>query len=95
MAQHAYDQAPDTSTARELRTGGRILVTTLLCPKQSTKADLKALYRRRWHIELDLRHMKTALGMATLSYMTATMAVEELWPESQNPICAPPSTFRC
>ena len=79
MTQQSYDQAPDTVTVRELRTGGKILVTTLLCPKQISKADLKDLYRSRWHIELDLRNIKTTLGMATLSCQTPAMALKEFW----------------
>ena len=64
---------------RELRTGGKTLVTTLLCPKQTAQSDLKALYRSRWHIELDLRNIKTPLGMQILSCLTSAMAVNELW----------------
>ena len=51
MSQAEYDQAPDTLTARELRTGGKILMTTLLCPKQTSKAALKASrYTKVWLI---------------------------------------------
>jgi hypothetical protein len=31
MTQDEYDHAPDTLKVRELKTGGKILVTTLLC----------------------------------------------------------------
>jgi hypothetical protein len=79
MSQAAYDQAPDTLTARELHTGGKILMTTLLCPKQTNKAALKALYRDRWHVELDLRNIKTTLGMEMLSCRTPAMAEKEIW----------------
>lgn len=74
-----YERAPDTLTVRELATGGKILVTTLLCPKQTPKADLKALYRERWHVELDFRHIKTTLGMERLSCKTPAMAQKEIW----------------
>ena len=74
-----YERAPDTLTVRELSTGGKILVTTLLCPKQTPKADLKALYRERWHVELDFRHIKTTLGMEMLSCKTPSMAQKEIW----------------
>ena len=79
MSQTEYDQAPDTLTARELRTGGKILVTTLHCPQHTSKADLKALYRDRWHVELDLRNIKTTLGMEMLSCRTPAMAEKEIW----------------
>jgi len=79
MTQAHYEQAPDTVTVRELRTGGKTLVTTLLCPKQTRKSDLKSLYRHRWHVELDLRNIKTTLGMERLSCQSPAMAVKEIW----------------
>jgi hypothetical protein len=79
MSQADYDQAPDSLEARELYTGGKILMTTLLCPKRTTKAALKMLYRDRWHVELDLRNIKTTLGMETLSCRTPVMAEKEIW----------------
>jgi Transposase DDE domain len=79
MTDTQYALAPETLTVRELATGGKILVTTLLCPTQTPKTDLKALYRERWHVELDLRHIKTTLGMETLSCKTPSMAQKEIW----------------
>ena len=32
-----------------------------------TKEELAGLYLRRWEVELDFRHIKTTLGMETLS----------------------------
>jgi hypothetical protein len=63
LSQQDYEQAPDHLQVRELCVGGKVIVTTLLCPKQTSKQDLKELYRNRWHIELDLRSIKTTLGM--------------------------------
>jgi IS4 transposase len=40
---------------------------------------LKALYRERWQVELDLRSIKTTLGMETLSCKTPSMAEKEVW----------------
>lgn len=79
MSQTEYEDAPETLTVRELHTGGKILVTTLLCPKQAPKKALKELYQQRWHAELDLRHIKTTLGMEQLSCKTPHMAEKELW----------------
>ena len=70
MSQADYEQAPPSLTVRELRTGGKTLVTTLLCPKHTDKAALRSLYRSRWHVELDLRNIKTTLGMERLSCQT-------------------------
>ena len=79
MSPTQYDRAPDTLKVRELRTGGKILMTTLLCPKHTSKAALKALYRDRWHVELDLRNIKITLGMEMLSCRTPVMAEKEIW----------------
>ena len=79
MTQAAYERAPESITVRELRTAGKTLVTTLLCPKQTDKAALKALYQSRWHVELDLRSIKTTLGMERLSCQTPAMAIKEIW----------------
>ncbi len=79
MSKLQYHQAPDTLTVRELYTGGKILMTTLLCPKKTPKGALKALYQDRWHVELDLRTIKTTLGMEMLSCRTPHMAIKEIW----------------
>jgi hypothetical protein len=74
-----YEQAPQSVTVRELRAGGKTLVTTFLCPKQTDKAAVKSLYQSRWHVELDLRNIKTTLGMERLSCQTPAMAIKEIW----------------
>ena len=79
MSQHEYDQAPATLKIRECEAGGKILVTTFLDPKQTPKGALKALFRQRWHVELDLRNIKTTLGMEHLRCRTPEMAFKELW----------------
>ena len=79
MSQPDYNGAPDTLTVRELRVRGKTLVTTLLCPKQTPKASLGALYQSRWQVELDLRAIKITLGMETLSCKTPAMAQKEIW----------------
>ena len=79
MSEADYAQAPASVTVRELRAGGKTLVTTFLCPKQTAKEAIKCLYRDRWHVELDLRNIKTTLGMEKLSCQTPDMAVKEVW----------------
>jgi hypothetical protein len=53
MAQADYDQVPQTLTVREFRAANKIMVTTFLCPKQTPKRVLKALYKQRWNVEID------------------------------------------
>lgn len=79
MTQDTYDQVPATITMRELATGGKILVTTLLDAKRVPKDELKQLYRRRWQVELGLRHLKTTLGMNQLSCKSPGMVEKEIW----------------
>ncbi len=79
MTQQEYDLAPDMLTVRELAVGGKILVTTLLSAQETSKDALKALYKSRWQVELDLRNIKTTLGMETLSCKTPEMNEKEMW----------------
>lgn len=79
MSKEAYQQAPNSLTLRELKTGGKIIVTSLLCPKDTRKSDIKALYRQRWNIEVDLRNIKTTMGMDILSCRTPEMVEKEVW----------------
>jgi hypothetical protein len=74
-----YNSMPDTLTVRELEAGGKILVTTLLCAKTTPKIALKNLYKCRWQVELDIRNIKTTLGMETLSCKTPQMGEKEMW----------------
>jgi hypothetical protein len=79
MTWEAYDQAPATLKVREFKASGKIIVTTFLDPQRAPKNQLKVLYRRRWHVELDLRNIKTTLGMEHLRCKTPEMASKELW----------------
>ena len=46
------------------------LVTTLLDPSTYPKSELALLYRKRWRIELDLRHVKITMEMDSLHCKT-------------------------
>lgn len=79
MTEETYDMAPETLTVRELKVDRKILVTTLLSPKDAPKSSLKELYKDRWHIELDFRNIKTTMGMETLSCKSPEMVEKEMW----------------
>ena len=79
MCQEAFDQVPATLKVREFQAGGKIMVTTFLNPNEAPKNALKTLYRGRWNVELDLRNIKTTLGMEQLRCKTPEMAIKELW----------------
>ncbi len=79
MSETAYQAAPETITVREFKAGGKIMVTTMICPKAACKADLKTLYKQRWAVELDIRHIKETMGMNILSCKTPDMVLKEIW----------------
>ena len=60
------------------RTRKVILVTTLLDSQKYPPAALAQLYRRRWDMELSLRHLKTTLQMEHLSCKTPENVQREL-----------------
>ena len=79
MSEIDYRAAPETITLRELKASGKVLVTTMICPKTASKGELKALYKQRWSVELDIRHIKETMGMNILSCKTPDMALKEIW----------------
>lgn len=88
LPQEIYDQLPETLTIREVRyalqpkgyrTQQVTLATTLLDPKAYPKDDLTELFGLRWSVELDLRHLKTTMGMDVLTTQTPQMVRKEIF----------------
>jgi hypothetical protein len=79
MSRAQYRAVPDQLTLREVQVGGRVLVSTLRDARDVPKAQLGALDQHRWHVELDLRCIKTTLGMDVLRCQTPAMVEKELW----------------
>jgi hypothetical protein len=79
MSAEEYRAYPDEMTLREMRVGKKVLVSTFLDPGQHEKSDLGELYWQRWNVELDLRNLKTTLGMERLSCKSPEMVRKELW----------------
>jgi hypothetical protein len=88
LEREAYHALPAFITVREtrirvqqpgFRTRSIVVVTTLLDPEQVTKEDLAALYRARWHNELDLRSLKSTLQMRELRCKTPELVRKEVW----------------
>ena len=46
---------------------------------EAAKAELSQLYGQRWNVELDLRNIKTTMGMEVLHCQTPEMNEKELW----------------
>ena len=79
MSDQAYREALQHLRVREFKADGKIMVTTLNCPKAASKDALSTLYKRRWSVELDIRHIKDTLGMGVLSCKTPDMVLKEIW----------------
>ena len=67
-----------TITEKGFRSQQIVLVTTLLDPVLYPAEELKAVYLRRWKIELCLRDLKTTLGLEALRCKSPAMARKEL-----------------
>jgi putative transposase len=88
MEPEDYAAIPATLTVREMQTqvrrpGYRVreltVVTTLCDAEQYPKEDVLDLYHERWHVELDIRSIKAALGMEPLRCLSPFMIEKELW----------------
>lgn len=63
---------------RTKRPRALLIVTTLTDAKVYPAADVGDLFRRRWHAELDLRALKTLMGMEMLRTKTPAMVRKEV-----------------
>ena len=79
VSDEVWYSAPESISVREFKAGGKIMVTTLMCPKTAPKKALKALYKKRWNVELDIRDIKDTMGMNVLSCKTPEMIIKEIW----------------
>jgi hypothetical protein len=88
LGEQEYRALPKTLEVREVRVvvrcpGFRVkqyeAITTLLDPKQATVSELGELYRQRWEAELNLRSLKSVMGMDQLRCKTPEMVRKELW----------------
>lgn len=79
MTPEQYEAFDDEMWLRETQVKHQILVTTMTDHRKVSKAELGELYTRRWHVELDLRNIKTTMGMQVLRCQTPQMNEKELW----------------
>jgi hypothetical protein len=89
MSKEEFAQLPEFLEVREVsillhRPGFRdkriIIVTTLLDAQRYSAKQLGLLYGLRWQAaEVNLRHLKTTLGMEMLSAKTPEMVRKDLW----------------
>jgi hypothetical protein len=79
MTPEEYAAYPAELTLREVKVRKKVLVTSFLNPREVCKREIGQLFLRRWNVELDLRNMKTTLGMDRLRCKTPEMCEKELW----------------
>ena len=79
MSVEEYRGYSQQITLREVKVGKKVLVTTLLNPRRTPKSELGQLFWQRWNVELDLRNLKSTLGMERFSCKTPSMVEKELW----------------
>jgi len=79
MSVEEYRGYPDEIKVREVKVSKKVLVSTFLSPRKTPKAALGELFWQRWNVELDLRNIKTTLGMEALSCKTPQMCEKEFW----------------
>jgi len=87
ISREEFEQLPPTLTVRLVRVthvprGFRsrtvVLVTTLLDPVEAPADPIRALYRDRWTAELNLRSLKTQLGMDVLRGQSEDVVRKEI-----------------
>ncbi len=88
LSQEEFESLPKKLTVREVhyyicipgwRTKEVTLITTLLDPQIYPIQELLKIYELRWDVELDLRHIKTSLGMDILRAKTPEMVRKEIY----------------
>ena len=78
MDKETYKGTADEIILREVKVKGKILITTLLNPKEVSKEEIGELYAKRWLVEVDLRTIKIVLQMDILRCKTPQMVNKEI-----------------
>jgi len=78
MSAQEYEQVPLSLQVRETRMGDWILITSLTDAQAVSPVQLNAIYSWRWHIELDLRAIKSVMQMQMLRCKTPEMVRKEV-----------------
>lgn len=87
ISREEFEQLPESMTVRMVRIahtpkGFRsrtvVVVTTLLDPIETPADEIRALYRDRWLAELNLRSIKTQMGMDILRGQSVDVVTKEI-----------------
>jgi len=63
---------------REIKSKGKVIVSTMLDPKMVSRNELSQLYSQRWKVEIDLKFIKNVLKMDILRCKTPEMVQKEI-----------------
>ncbi|MCP4554145.1 MAG: IS4 family transposase, partial [Herbaspirillum sp.] len=99
MTREQFERLPESLTVRQLqyrvetpgyRTRKILLITTLLDAERYPAEELAELYRCRWQVEVNLRHLKQTMGMDVLRCKTAAGVEKEMlmFAIAYNLVCA-------
>jgi len=78
MGEQTYLAMPQTLTVREIKSKGKVIVTTMLDPMQASRKEIAEFYTQRWLVEVDLRSIKETLQMDVLRCKTPAMVRKEI-----------------
>lgn len=79
MTPEEYAAYPATLTLREVKVRKKVLVTSFLNPREVRKREIGKLFLRSWNVELDLRNIKSTLGMERSTCRTPAMCEKKVW----------------
>ncbi len=88
LSKDEFDALPPSIIVRQIfyyivipgyRTARVSLITTLLNQAIYPTLEVVKLYYKRWDVELDIRHLKTTLGMDVLRCKTPSMVRKEIY----------------
>jgi putative transposase len=88
MSEELYAMIPEAIRMREIhrwvdqpgyRVKELVIATTLLDAQEYGADEVVELYAERWQVELDIRSLKTTLGMSDLRCKTPVMVEREIW----------------
>jgi len=79
MSEEEAKNRPKEIRIREIKIGGRVLITTMMCSTSNTAKMIHNLYKERWHIEVDFRNIKVTMGLDSFKCKTPEMVKKEMW----------------
>lgn len=79
ISEKEIDELPKTIRIREINISGKILITTMLCPRKTNAITVKNLYKERWSIEVDFRNIKSTLDLHSFKCKSPDMILKEMW----------------